>query len=79
MAGSKLDNILRLKDGRRLGYAEYGDIQGKPGFVFHGMPGSRLEAELGEAAAKKLGIRIIAPDRPGYVAIASATYADNAA
>jgi len=66
MASSKLDNILRLKDGRLLGYAEYGDLEGKPLFFFHGMPGSRLEAKLTDAAAKKLGARVIAPDRPGY-------------
>ena len=60
------DNAITLKDGRRLGYAEYGDPQGKPLFFFHGMPGSRLEGELADAAAKKLGVRMIALDRPGY-------------
>lgn len=28
--------ILILKDGRKLGYAEYGDPQGKPLMFFHG-------------------------------------------
>jgi hypothetical protein len=36
------DNILRLGDGRLLGYAEYGDLEGKPLFFSHGTPGSRL-------------------------------------
>jgi pimeloyl-ACP methyl ester carboxylesterase len=36
------DNILRLSDGRRLGYAEYGDPEGEPIMLFHGTPGSRL-------------------------------------
>jgi pimeloyl-ACP methyl ester carboxylesterase len=66
MAESKPDNVLRLKDGRLLGYAEYGDPAGKPLLFFHGMPGSRLSAQIGDAAAKKLGVRTVAPDRPGY-------------
>jgi len=66
MASNKADNILRLRDGRLLGYAEYGDPEGKPAFFFHGMPGSRLEARFGHDAAKKLGLRVIAIDRPGY-------------
>ena len=34
---------VMLKDGRQLGYAEYGDPEGKPILFFHGFPGSRLE------------------------------------
>ena len=49
-----------------LGYAEYGDAGGVPGFYFHGHPGSRLEAQLAHEAAVELGVRIIALDRPGY-------------
>jgi pimeloyl-ACP methyl ester carboxylesterase len=59
------DNILRLRDGRMLGYAEYGDPAGKPAFMFHGFPGSRLEAVLGHEAAIRGGVRVICPDRPG--------------
>jgi pimeloyl-ACP methyl ester carboxylesterase len=66
MASSKPDNILRLKDGRSVGYAEYGDPEGEPLFYFHGHPGSRVEAELGDAAAARQGVRIIGLDRPGY-------------
>lgn len=62
----KTDGTIRLKDGRLLGYAEYGDPAGRPVFFFHGFPGSRLEARLGEAAARRLGVRVIAPDRPGF-------------
>lgn len=57
---------MRLRDGRRLGYAEYGDRAGVPVFYFHGFPGSRLEAALADAAAHSLGVRLIAPDRPGF-------------
>lgn len=66
MTDGKPDNILRLRDGRLLGYGEFGDPNGKPLFFFHGMPGSRLEGELGDTAAKGLGIRLITSDRPGY-------------
>ena len=60
------DNVLRLRDGRLLGYAEYGDPDGKPLFYFHGSPGSRLEAQFADEAAKRRGIRVIAFDRPGF-------------
>lgn len=55
-----------LVDGRRLGYAEYGAVEGRPVFYFHGFPGSRLEAVLADGAAARLGIRLLALDRPGY-------------
>ena len=57
---------IRLKDGRTLGFAQYGDPKGKPIFYFHGWPASRLSAEIYDDLAKKLHIRIIAPDRPGF-------------
>lgn len=66
MAGPRIDETLTLGDGRTLGYAEYGDPGGTPGFYFHGHPGSRHEAELAHRAAAERGIRVIALDRPGY-------------
>lgn len=56
---------LRLRDGRTLGYAEYGAAGGIPVFVFHGSPGARLQVRPAHAPARARGIRIIAPDRPG--------------
>ena len=59
------DNQINLRDGRRLGYAEFGDPRGKPVLFFHGYPGSRWDgAETGHAA-ERVGVRLIAPDRPG--------------
>jgi pimeloyl-ACP methyl ester carboxylesterase len=55
-----------MADGRRLAYTEYGDADGTPAIYCHGFPGSRLEARLAHAAAATLGIRLIAPDRPGF-------------
>ncbi len=57
---------MRLSDGRVLGFAEYGDSEGKPLFFFHGWPNSRLYAEVLDKTAKKLHVRVISPDRPGY-------------
>lgn len=55
-----------LPDGRRLAFARYGDPRGVATFYFHGWPGSRLEAQLTDAIARRDGVRIIAVDRPGY-------------
>lgn len=61
----KFSQTVQLKDGRRLGYAEFGNPKGKPLFHFHGWPGSRLEGLLVDEVAKKLGIHFIGIDRPG--------------
>ena len=60
------DNVFQLRDGRVLGYAEYGDPGGKPVFFFHGLPGSRRQRHPDDSIAIKLGARIITLDRPGY-------------
>jgi pimeloyl-ACP methyl ester carboxylesterase len=57
---------MKLADGRVLGYAEYGDPSGRPVLFFHGFPGSRLEAVCLDTPARTVGIRLIAPDRPGF-------------
>ena len=59
------DLTLRLSDGRALGYAQYGAPGGRPVFVFHGSPGSRVQVRAAHGPALARGIRIIAPDRPG--------------
>jgi pimeloyl-ACP methyl ester carboxylesterase len=55
-----------LRDGRLLGFSEYGARDGEPLFYFHGWPSSRLEAELLDHTAAEMGFRVVAPDRPGY-------------
>src|SRR4051794_27325018 len=59
------NQTIILQDGRKLGYAEYGDLEGKPLFYFHGWPVSRLSGKSWDKAAKKLKVRFIAIDRPG--------------
>ena len=61
-----MDQEIRLKDGRRLGFAQFGDASGPPLLYFHGWPSSRLEARLLEEEATAQHWRLIAPDRPGY-------------
>ncbi|MFB9994822.1 alpha/beta fold hydrolase [Deinococcus oregonensis] len=56
---------MTLRDGRSLAYAEYGQPDGKPIFLFHGTPGSRLDFEGWERLLKEYGLRGIAVDRPG--------------
>lgn len=57
---------VRLRDGRRLAYAEYGDPNGRPVLFFHGTPGSRLFHHPDESIAAAARARIIAIDRPGF-------------
>jgi pimeloyl-ACP methyl ester carboxylesterase len=58
-------NHIILSDGRRLGFAEYGDRWGIPVFYFHGFPGSRLEAQLADRISRDSNVRFIGIDRPG--------------
>jgi pimeloyl-ACP methyl ester carboxylesterase len=55
-----------LPDGRQLTWAEAGSPTGFPCFMFHGFPGSRLEARGLEDIGKRHSVRFICPDRPGY-------------
>ena len=66
-AGSdRTSQVLRLADGRRIGYAEYGDPEGASVLAIHGTPGSRFMFALTDKAARERGLRIVAPERPGY-------------
>jgi pimeloyl-ACP methyl ester carboxylesterase len=60
------NRTLLLSDGRNLGFAEYGDPAGAPVLAFHGMPGSRFMFRPTHEPALRLGLRIVAPDRPGF-------------
>lgn len=62
----KTNQILELKDGRKLGFAEYGVQDGIPVFHFNGSGGSRLERPANLSILTDLGIRYISIDRPGH-------------
>jgi pimeloyl-ACP methyl ester carboxylesterase len=66
LPGTPETQSLPLPDGRQVAYACYGKSEGLPVFYFHGLPGSRYECQLADAPARALGLRVVAPDRPGY-------------
>lgn len=61
----KVNQTIQLKDGRKLGYTDLGNSEGKPIFHFHGFPGSRLESTLIAEKVIQRGARLIGVDRPG--------------
>jgi len=67
-AGStaETEHRIRLADGRTLACLELGDPSGPPVLYFHGYPGSRLEARVAAPAARRLGVRLLSVDRPGF-------------
>jgi pimeloyl-ACP methyl ester carboxylesterase len=60
------EGSIRLKDGRRLAFAESGDPSGVPVIFLHGNPGSRYMRHPDDSLTYRLGVRLITPDRPGY-------------
>lgn len=60
------EHRIRLADGRTLACLELGHPGGAPVLYVHGYPGSRLEARLAADPAERLGLRLLAPDRPGF-------------
>lgn len=57
---------MRLRDGRTLAWREFGDPQGVAVVAVHGSPDSSVVWGLLDDAAKQLGVRVVAPDRPGF-------------
>ena len=62
----EIEGTVVLPDGRRLGYAEYGDPTGTLVLWFHGTPGARRQIPVvGRRAAERLGLRLVCVERPG--------------
>jgi pimeloyl-ACP methyl ester carboxylesterase len=59
------DSTIKLADGRRLAWAEWGPPDGTPVLLLQGMPGSSHYCPDVEAT-HELGARLISLDRPGY-------------
>jgi pimeloyl-ACP methyl ester carboxylesterase len=57
--------FVTLQDGAVVAFQEYGDANGVPVVFCHGWPSSCTMAQLTDEPARKLGVRIISPDRPG--------------
>jgi pimeloyl-ACP methyl ester carboxylesterase len=62
----KLEGNIAVRDQRQIGFAEFGDPQGRAVFWLHGTPGARrqIPAEARAFAARN-HIRLIGIDRPG--------------
>lgn len=57
--------VCRLRDGRRLGYVEYGDPAGFAVVNCHGGLACRLDVAAADGIARETAIRLISLDRPG--------------
>ncbi|MFG2297406.1 alpha/beta fold hydrolase [Streptomyces sp. NPDC048603] len=57
---------VRTANGRQLMVERFGDPRGKPVFLLHGMPGSRLGPAPRGMVLYQRRMQIIAYDRPGY-------------
>jgi pimeloyl-ACP methyl ester carboxylesterase len=80
----RLEGTVALRDGRRVGYAEYGPPGGRPILWFHGSPGARRQIPpVARLAADERDVRLIAIERPGvgastrYLHEAIVDYADD--
>jgi pimeloyl-ACP methyl ester carboxylesterase len=63
--GRPRDGTILLDDGRRLGFREHGDPSARPVLFFHGFGTSRVICPADDQLAARLGVRLIAVDRPG--------------
>ncbi|MCV7182761.1 alpha/beta fold hydrolase [Mycolicibacterium murale] len=62
----KLEGNIAVGPRRRLGFAEFGDPQGRAVFWLHGTPGARRQIPTeARVFAEQQGIRLIGIDRPG--------------
>jgi len=59
------ETLVQLENGAVVAFQEYGDPNGAPVVFCHGWPSSCTMAQLTDDPARELGVRIIAPDRPG--------------
>jgi len=63
------DHLLELEDGRNVGYATLGDLDGTPVFIGHGTPGTRLALPPGlddPEWIRQQSLLFVGVDRPGY-------------
>ncbi|HEX3547769.1 MAG TPA: alpha/beta hydrolase [Mycobacterium sp.] len=66
IARPKLEGNIAVGDDRQIGFAEFGDPQGRAIFWFHGTPGARRQIPMeARVFAEQQGIRLIGVDRPG--------------
>jgi pimeloyl-ACP methyl ester carboxylesterase len=61
----QISSTFILLDGRKLGYAQFGSLIGRPIIVYHGLACSRLDGAYFYEVGQQVGARIIYVDRPG--------------
>ena len=61
----RIDNTIKLKDGRALSYAVLGDPDGRELLYLHGGMSGRLDIAFADDRLRRLNVKVIAPDRPG--------------
>ncbi len=66
MTDAAASRVVALPGNRMLHAWEGGDADGVPVVFQHGTPSGRLQAVLGADSARRLGIRLISFNRPGY-------------
>jgi pimeloyl-ACP methyl ester carboxylesterase len=60
------EGVIRVARRRVLGYAEYGDPDGRLVLWHHGTPGARRQIPVtARRAAERLGLRLVCVERPG--------------
>jgi pimeloyl-ACP methyl ester carboxylesterase len=66
IARPKLEGNIAVGDDRQIGFAEFGDPQGRAIFWLHGTPGARRQIPVeARVYAEQRQIRLIGVDRPG--------------
>ena len=66
IARPKLEGNVAVGDDRQIGFAEFGDPQGRAVFWLHGTPGARRQIPVeARVYAERKHIRLIGVDRPG--------------
>jgi pimeloyl-ACP methyl ester carboxylesterase len=66
IARPKLEGNIAVGDDRQIGFAEFGDPQGRAVFWLHGTPGARRQIPMeARVYAEQQRIRLIGIDRPG--------------
>jgi len=66
IARPKLEGNIAVGDDRQIGFAEFGDPQGRAVFWLHGTPGARRQIPMeARVYAEQRQIRLIGVDRPG--------------